>query len=92
MLQWLSRNIQIIDVNYIGNWRHRTMNSLPKWNSRWKRRFAWYPVKLDNGDIILFKYYWVNETYMQNPYNGAKGFIVQTRISENDRVIYKLSK
>jgi|TARA_B100001094_G_scaffold292303_1_gene311305 hypothetical protein len=91
MLQWLSRNIQIIDVNYLGNWGKQKMN-LPQWNSRWRKCFAWYPVKLDDGDMIFFKYYWVNESYMQNPYNGAKGYMIKTRISANDRVLNKLKK
>ena len=91
MLQWISQKIQIIDVNYLGNWSGPKMN-LPKWSSRWRRLFAWYPVKLDDGDVIFFKHYWVNETFMQNPYNGAKGYMVKTRISENDRVLNKLRK
>ena len=91
MLQWLSRNIQIIDVNYIGNWGKKKMN-LPQWNSRWKKCFAWYPVKLDDNEIVFFKHYWVHESFMQNPYNGAKGFMVKERISENDRLLYKLRK
>ena len=91
MLQWLSRNIQIIDVNYLGNWGKQKMN-LPQWNSRWRKCFAWYPVKLDDGDMIFFKYYWVNESYMQNPYNGAKGYMIKTRISANDRVLNELKK
>mgnify|MGYP001280430134 CR=1 FL=1 len=91
MLQWLSRKIQIIDVNYLGNWGKQKM-TLPQWNSRWRKCFAWYPVKLDDGDIIFFKYYWVNESYMQNPYNGAKGYMIKTRISEDERVLHKLRK
>ena len=66
--------------------------NLPQWESRWRKYFAWYPVKLDDGDVIFLKNYWVNESYMQNPYNGAKGYMVKTRISENDRVLNKLRK
>tara|TARA_Y100001936_G_C15442973_1_gene345170 strand:+ start:79 stop:354 length:276 start_codon:yes stop_codon:yes gene_type:complete len=91
MLQWLSRRIQIIDVNYVGNWGKQKMN-LPQWKTRWRRLFAWYPVKLDDGDIIFFKHYWVNESYMQNPYNNAKGYMIKTRMSESDRMLNKLRK
>ena len=64
MLQWISQKIQIIDVHYLGNWRiqNESQNGVP----RWRRLFAWHPVKLDDGDIIFPKHYWVNETFMQN--------------------------
>lgn len=91
MLKWLPKNIQIIDVNYLGKWYGPKMN-LPQMNSRWRKCFAWYPVKLDSNEIVFFKYYWVYESYMQNPYNGAKGFIIQEKISENDKVLHNLRK
>ena len=64
--------------------------NLPEWQSRWRKVFAWYPTKLDNDDVVFFKYYWIKESYMQNPYNGAKGFTVISRISLDDRVVNKL--
>ena len=49
-------------------------------------------VKLDDGEVVFFKRYWVNESYMQNPYNGAKGFMIKQRISLHDRIVDRLSK
>ena len=63
MLQWIFK-IQIIDAHYLGNWSGS--NESPKWSPKMEKTFAWYPVKLDDGDVI-FKHYWVNETFMQNP-------------------------
>ena len=91
LLLWLSRVAQKIDFNYVGNWGEQKMN-LPQWESRWRKLFAWYPVKLDDGEVVFFKRYWVNESYMQNPYNGAKGFMIKQRISLHDRIVDRLSK
>jgi hypothetical protein len=66
--------------------------NLPQRRSVWKRKFAWYPIKLSNSTFIFLKHYWTNEVYMQNPYNGAKGFVIQEKISEYDRVVNMLSK
>lgn len=68
------------------------MPSLPKWDSRWTRRFAYWPTQLDSDEWVWFKHYWVYETFTQNPYNGTKGYIVYERVSREDYVIRLLKK
>jgi hypothetical protein len=68
------------------------MGSLPEWNSRWQSKFALWPTRLDSGQQIFFKRYWVKETFMQNPYNGVKGYAVEEKMSMQERVLQKLGK
>jgi len=76
----------------LGLWRLGYMGTLPKWNSKWRKKFALWPTKLDSGQRIFFKRYWVKETFMQNPYNGTKGYGVEERMSMQERLLKKLEK
>jgi len=66
--------------------------NLPQLRSRWKKAFAWYPTKLSDGTFVFLKHYWTNESYMQNPYNGAKGYVITEKVSSHDRIVNRLSK
>ena len=56
--------IQIIDVQLFRQLRIK--NEFTKWKQDGED-FCLVFVKLDDGDIIFLKHYWVNETFMQNP-------------------------
>jgi len=65
---------------------------LYKLNSRWTKRFALLPKKMDSGAWVFFSHYYTYETYQQNPYNGARGFVAYSNISKNDYLLHKLKK
>ncbi len=61
-------------------------------NSRWTKRFALLPKRLDNGEFVMFKHYYTYETYTENPYNGARGYVVYSNVSRDEYLIKVLKK
>ncbi len=78
-------------MSWIGRWGYQAME-LPQYHHKWDKKFAWWPTRLDCGTMIWFDHFFLMQTYMQNPYNGTKGYVVQKRISKEDYILRLLKK